>query len=470
MNSTTAPVWCKVPKFEITKDSKLDIPAYGGRLDVKWDPGTKVTPSGGLAYFAVFLKVTGFFDSLRSDFPIDYRSNNTSSRRDIVGTIVLAILFGKDRYVQIDALRNDTASMELLGLKKIVSEDTVRRSLRDADGKALDAWLSRHEHEVVDSMLRFAYVIDIDNTVKPIFGHQEGAELGYNPQKPGRPSHNHHTFFIDGARITLGVDVLPGKQHSGVCGMRSLWAFLDAIPRHLFKIKRTGLAKEFFASLSKDDGWTDCGCGREGREHRIRLSTWKLARRCIFIRRPNVPKSAAIPSERAQLPAPDSAKPVPAKGPRQLEFDFAKDRKVREWDYCILVTNEEKLDLTALSQAQRTANPLRFISFCPKRRFRQVLYRYKVIKPLPFVGQPSRQESSFNSPLSATKQLPRTVRQPQSIRCGQSIPERPLQPPNQQEDNHHDRPHRQIDQPVIAVAHRLFPLTGYAVDSTNHKM
>ena len=381
MNSTTAPVWCKVPRFEIARDSKLDIPAYGGRLDVKWDPGTKVTPSGGLAYFAVFLKVTGFFDSLCSDFPVDYRSNNSSSRRDIVGTIVLAILFGKDRYVQINALRNDTASMELLGLRKIVSEDTVRRSLRDADGKALDAWLSRHEHEVVDSMLRFAYVIDIDNTVKPIFGHQEGAELGYNPQKPGRPSHNYHTFFIGSARITLGVDVLPGKQHSGVCGMRSLWAFLDATPRrlwpyllrgdvgygsdgimseaearglpYLFKIKRTGLAKELFAFLSKDDGWTDCGCGWEGREHRIRLSTWKLARRCIFIRRPNVPKVAAIPLERTQLPAPDGANPAPAKGPKHLEFDFAKDRKGREWDYCILVTNEEKLDLTALSQLYR---------------------------------------------------------------------------------------------------------------------
>ena len=41
--------------------------------------------------------LTGFFDSLCSDFPVDYRSNNSSSRRDIVGTIVLAILFGKDR-------------------------------------------------------------------------------------------------------------------------------------------------------------------------------------------------------------------------------------------------------------------------------------------------------------------------------------------------------------------------------------
>ena len=70
-------------------------------------------------------------------------------------------------------------------------------------------------------MLRFAYVIDIDNTVKPIFGHQEGAELGYNPQKPGRPSHNYHTFFI-------GSD---------------------------FKIKRTGLAKELFSSPTRRS-WT----------------------------------------------------------------------------------------------------------------------------------------------------------------------------------------------------------------------
>ena len=40
------------------------------------------------------------------------------------------------------------------------------------------------------------------------------------------------------------------------------------------------------------------------------------------------------------------------------------------------------------------------------------------------------------------------------IRLVRRSPERPLQPPNQQEDNHHDRPHRQIDQSVIAVVHR----------------
>jgi hypothetical protein len=36
------------------------------------------------------------------------------------------------------------------------------------------------------------YIIDIDVTVKP----QEGAVVGYNPKKPGRPSHVHHTYML----------------------------------------------------------------------------------------------------------------------------------------------------------------------------------------------------------------------------------------------------------------------------------
>ena len=58
------------------------------------------------------------------------------------------------------------------------------------------------------------------------------------------------------------------------------------------------------------------------------------------------------------------------------------------------------------SEAQRTANPLRFLSFCPKHRFRQVLYRRKVIKPLPFVGHLSRHQ------LIAKRINPKTIPRP----------------------------------------------------------
>ena len=83
-------------------------------------------------------------------------------------------------------------------------------------------------------------ILDIDNTVKPIYGHQEGAGLGYNPMKPGRPSHNYHSFFIGRARISLGVEVLPGKQHSGRCGMKRLWSLIDSLPPHLWTKRRAG--------------------------------------------------------------------------------------------------------------------------------------------------------------------------------------------------------------------------------------
>jgi len=44
-------------------------------------------------------------------------------------------------------------------------------------------------------------MLDIDTTVKTVFGHQEGAEVGYNPHKPERPSHAYHTYWI--ARLRL---------------------------------------------------------------------------------------------------------------------------------------------------------------------------------------------------------------------------------------------------------------------------
>jgi hypothetical protein len=46
------------------------------------------------------------------------------------------------------------------------------------------------------------WVLDLDATIKPLYGRQEGAEDGYNPHKPGRPSHVLHT--LQGRQPALG--------------------------------------------------------------------------------------------------------------------------------------------------------------------------------------------------------------------------------------------------------------------------
>ncbi len=108
--------------------------------------------------------------------------------------------------------------------------------------------------------------------MKPLYGRQEGAEIGYSPSKPGRPSHCYHTLCIARLRLVLGVVIHAGDETSGVhsCGM--LDAFLKWLPGrarpglvrgdvgfgnetviaccesngvpYLFKLKRTRLVKD----------------------------------------------------------------------------------------------------------------------------------------------------------------------------------------------------------------------------------
>lgn len=356
----------------------VDIPAFGGKLDVSWNPESQVTQWGGLAYFVSYLKTSGLFDRLVEDAPFHYTSPNAPDVRDVVGTTVLAIVCGFTRYAHINRLRNDTVLATLLGLGRIVCEDSVRRALKSADGQELDAWLARHEKDVFDKLLSYQHVIDIDNTVKPIFGHQEGAELGYNPQKPGRPSHNFHSYFIGSIRISLGVDVQPGKRHSGSCGMPRLWEIVDALPAgkrprlirgdvgyggdenmreaerrgltYLFKIRRTKTVLSLFRRHEDDRDWIDAGAGWEAKEVLIQLGGWEKPRRCILLRRPSkdVRRIAmATQPKRRGRPKKNALEPV------QTEFDFVEDRVGRHWDCCALVTNDGKLDAAALAQVYR---------------------------------------------------------------------------------------------------------------------
>ena len=52
----------------------------------------------------------------------------------------------------------------------------------------------------------------VNTTVKVLYRRQEGAEVGYNPKKPGRPAYIIHTYMMSETRLILECEVLPGKQ------------------------------------------------------------------------------------------------------------------------------------------------------------------------------------------------------------------------------------------------------------------
>jgi hypothetical protein len=113
----------------------MQVDTFGGRLHVEWDTDSSATPIGQLAFFAEFLKDAGVFDDWVGDCPLSYSSPNAPTNRDILGTWMLSVLAGHKRYAYVTALRGDGVSPQVLGMRRIVGEDSLPTSISIVEGR-----------------------------------------------------------------------------------------------------------------------------------------------------------------------------------------------------------------------------------------------------------------------------------------------------------------------------------------------
>ena len=203
----------------------VDTP--GGRIHVQWDHGASATPNAQLTFFAEFLATTGVYESWVNSCPLSYTSPNAHSKRDVLGTWLLGILAGHNRYAHITGLRGDAVSPQILGMQKIISEDALRRSLSRMNAEQSQTWLVPQLLSSVQAALNTPWILDIDTTIKPLYGKQSGAEVSYNPHKPGRPSPALHTYWRANLRLVLDFVFSPGTEHSAAKARPGLIGVLE---------------------------------------------------------------------------------------------------------------------------------------------------------------------------------------------------------------------------------------------------
>ena len=220
---------------------------FAGRVHLEWEPAAPVTTMGQLAFFIDYLKQGGLFDGWVAGCPLHLTSPNAPSKRDVLGTVLLSVLAGHWRYAHITALRADAVNAPLLGMNKVISEDAVRRALGKIDEAAGIGWLREQLEYCVRPLLNEPWILDVDTTVKPLYGHQQAAEIGYNPSKRGRPSHVYHSYLMAELRLVLEVEVASGKQHTAKHAAPGLWALLTVwdrlAPRPCCAATTTGATK-----------------------------------------------------------------------------------------------------------------------------------------------------------------------------------------------------------------------------------
>ena len=290
------------------------IQTVGGRVRMRWETDNASTPMGQLPYFIEFLTLTGLWPRWQAGCPLNYLSPNAPSKADVLGTWMLSVLSGHRRYAHVTAIRGDGVNPGLLGMDKVISEDALRRALAAIPETEGVAWLDQHLRDSVVRLLDAPWILDIDTTVKPLYGKQEGSVVSYNPKKPGRPSHSYHTYLMAGMRLVVGAEVHAGDEHSGSHSLPGLLKILDGLEagkkprmvrgdcgfgsdrimkelesrrqRYLFKLRLSKNVKRHVEGVFWKSGWADAGQGWEGKDGELQLSGWDGERRVVVLRRP----------------------------------------------------------------------------------------------------------------------------------------------------------------------------------------
>jgi len=358
-------------------DEAMRVNTPGGVFSVRWDTRGSATALGQLAFFAEYLEVTGLFERWLGSCPLSYTSPNAPGLVDVLGTWMLSILDGHCRYAHVGALRGDGVAPGILGMNRIIGDDSLRRALgaiapapddrhTESQRAAQQAQLARAVQWMQDQLKHSIaqatatpWILDCDTTIKVLYGKQDGAVVSYNPHKPGRPSHAIHTYWIGNLRLVLDAQLEPGNRHSPVHARPGLLALLEDMPAaqrpqlvrgdcafgsegemsaleainqpYLFKLRQSAGVKSLVKRQWGRRDWCPVGQGWDACEDTLLLTGWTQRRRVIVMRR--VRKiDLIVEVKRAGRPK--------AKDPAQAELHFIDENEpVKSWEYAVLVCN-----------------------------------------------------------------------------------------------------------------------------------
>jgi len=371
-------------------EEAMQVRTPGGVFKVRWDRRGSATSLGQMAFFGEYLEDTGLFERWVKSCPLRYTSPNAPELADVLGTWMLSILDGHWRYAHVGALRGDGVAPSILGMNKIIGDDSLRRALaaiapapdakhtaeqraaQEAQLERSTQWMQDQlKHSIAQATLE-PWILDCDTTIKPLYGKQDGAVVSYNPHKPGRPSHAIHTYWIGNLRLVLDAQLEPGNRHSPAHSRPGLMELLEGLPQaqrpklvrgdsafgsegemsaleaigqpYLFKLRQTAGVKKLVQRQWQRRDWSPVGQGWDACEDTLLLTGWTERRRVIVMRR--VRKTdLVVEVKRAGRPK--------RKDPAQVELHFIDENEpAKSWEYAVLVCNAH-YELQSIGQLYR---------------------------------------------------------------------------------------------------------------------
>lgn len=278
----------------------------------------QLTGHGGLAAFGKFVKSLGIIEELVKTCPLERTSPNATPVGDVLRGFLLACVAGGNRFADIDMIRHDAAVAKAMGIeRRIPGEDAFPRMFAGANMEKCRAWMHSAQHwlwKMFDG--KQFLILDWDSTVLTKYGEQELSEIGYNPSKPGRPSHHPLLCEIAGARLlpmlhyragntgsktgwretmntmmrqmpdNVGLYLNRGDVAFGCEDILSWHEEAKGRPHYLFRVKMSTKVRRVIDGCDEEHWEGDRSVnGLQVRESRLKLHGWSRERRVVLGRR-----------------------------------------------------------------------------------------------------------------------------------------------------------------------------------------
>lgn len=195
-----------------------------------------LTHYGGMFFFQEFLRMLQFrrFFSQRV---VDFRPHHDYSLSQMALAVVYPIILGLDRLENASLLRFDATFQYLTGLPSYPDPQSLRRFLLGAPAE-----FRRQLHRFNDLLLqdfihrperRSRLILDLDSTVVTVFGHQEGAEVGYNPRYRGKRSYDPLLCLEANSSFLWDTELRPGDAGTWASSTELLASSFLSIPSEI---------------------------------------------------------------------------------------------------------------------------------------------------------------------------------------------------------------------------------------------
>jgi hypothetical protein len=202
---------------------------------------SSLTHYGGMVLFQQFCRKLDLKRYLQNYIHWQRRTSQYHPA-ELILTMIYTMVAGMKRISDTRILHYNGYFQALLGLSDFPGSSTLREFLKSLTVQEIEGL--RRLHDVLRHTIYKAtgtpsgLILELDSTVLPLFGWGiEGAKIGYNPKKPGRPSY-HPLICFEGRTRTIWHGVLrTGDTHSATGIEPFFWECLKKIPPYLYRIR-----------------------------------------------------------------------------------------------------------------------------------------------------------------------------------------------------------------------------------------